>query len=521
MNLHDILLGFITLTPELTLMVGAIILLLVGVIFPRISPSCISFLSAILILVAAFSIFPLDELRNFSYHEIYKVQNAEHITLLSWNRAILFDKMSYYLNKVDIRFFILCLGFFAMLNMAKVMSYRDDIRYEIPILTLFALAGMSLMTCSGDLLTLYIALEIVAISFYICIAFDKRDYNANEAGLKYFVLSSVASGIYLFGVSLVYLSKSTISFATIPLNSTILDFHIGLTGTGNHIMETLFLLGVAMIFVTFAFKLMMFPFHVWGPDVYQGANVSVVASIATVSKFAAAFVFLRLFFIVFAEASLYIKQFVVWLSLASIAIGTFAAVKQDDLKRLIAYSGVAHIGFGFVVYLLDFGNDDYIMKQKLIDIVLLYVGVYSIITLGLFIAIAMLHHVNKHLNEKKFEVINSLPIESLAGLATKSPFVSAVIAISMFSLAGIPPFAGFFTKLIVLIEVIKSADYMIAIYFVLMTVVSCYYYLRVVKIMYFDQGAALSVQSFHKSTTFYLLITLFALFNILFGLFFF
>ncbi|MEM9440848.1 MAG: NADH-quinone oxidoreductase subunit NuoN [Pseudomonadota bacterium] len=335
-------------------------------------------------------------------------------------------------------------------------------KFEYTVLALFATVGMLMMISANSLISLYVALELQSLPLYVMTAFHRDRLRASEAGLKYFVLGALASGILLYGCSMVYGFTGTLSFP--GLAEALSPEKIG-EGT----ISVGVVIGLVFVAAGLAFKLAAVPFHMWTPDVYEGAPTPVTAFLAAAPKVAAMALTIRVFYQPFGEWASQWQQIVVFISIASMLLGAFAAIGQTNLKRLLAYSGIGHIGFALVG--LAAGT------EQGVNSVLVYIAIYLVMTLGTFACVLALRR-------------NGAPIEQiddLAGLARQQPLFAGAIAVFMFSLAGIPPLAGFFGKFYVFMAAVDADLVPLAIIGVLASVVGAYYYLRIVKIMFFDE----------------------------------
>jgi NADH-quinone oxidoreductase subunit N len=348
------------------------------------------------------------------------------------------------------------------LMMSPGFMQREGIeRFEYPVLALFTTVGMMMMISANSLLALYIALELHSLPLYVMTAFHRDQTRSTEAGLKYFVLGALASGLLLYGCSLVYGFTGTLSFEGLAES-------FRAAGEGGAISAGV-LIGIVFIAAGLAFKMAAVPFHMWTPDVYEGAPTPVTAFIAAAPKVAAIGLTLRVLYQPFGEWVLDWQQIVVFIAIASMLLGSFAAIGQSNIKRLLAYSGIGHIGFALVG--LAAGTQDGVYS------VLVYMTIYMIMTIGAFgCVLAMRRH--GHAVEG---------IDDLAGLGRNQPLLAASLAIFMFSMAGIPPLAGFFAKIYVFLAAIRADMVPLAVIGVLASVVGAYYYIRVVKVMYFDE----------------------------------
>ncbi len=330
-------------------------------------------------------------------------------------------------------------------------------RFEFPILIVLATAGMFVMISASDLLALYLGLEMQSLALYVIAAIHRDNLRSTEAGLKYFVLGALSSGMLLYGCSLVYGYSGTITFAGIAQSVA------GAPSIG-------MIFGLVFVLAGLAFKVSAVPFHMWTPDVYEGAPTPVTAFFASAPKVAAMAIFIRIVIEGFPQIAHEWRQIVVFLSIASMFLGAFGAIGQTNIKRLMAYSSIANVGFMLVG--LAAGTAQGVQS------VLIYLAIYVVMTLGTFAVILGMRHKNGGLVEN---------IEDLAGLSRTSPFMAFVMSMMMFSLAGIPPLAGFFAKFYVFLAAIQAELYWLAVLGVLSSVIGAYYYLRIVKIMYFDE----------------------------------
>jgi NADH-quinone oxidoreductase subunit N len=328
-------------------------------------------------------------------------------------------------------------------------------KFEYPILMLLSTVGMGMLISATDLIALYLGLELMSLSLYVIAAIDRDSAKSTEAGLKYFVLGALSSGMLLYGASLIYGATGQISFAGIaqaaPQGGLALTF------------------GLVFLLAGLCFKVSAVPFHMWTPDVYEGAPTPVTAFFAAAPKVAAMAVFVRATMTAFPTVTLQWQQIVVFVSIASMALGSFAAIGQTNIKRLLAYSSIGHMGFALVG--LAAGT------QEGVQGVLIYVAIYVAMTLGTFACVLSMKRPGGMVEN----------ISDLAGLSRTSPMMAFLLAMLMFSLAGIPPLAGFFAKFYVFLAAINAGLYMLAVIGVLASVVGAYYYLLIVKTMYFDE----------------------------------
>ncbi|TXC71544.1 NADH-quinone oxidoreductase subunit NuoN [Sphingomonas ginsenosidivorax] len=335
----------------------------------------------------------------------------------------------------------------------------DDLRPEYPVLMLLSAAGMGIMVSAGDMLTLYVGLELQSLAAYVLASFMRRDGRSAEAGLKYFVLGALASGILLYGISLVYGFSGTTLFSGIAQ-----------AYAGTHSLGLLF--GLVFVFAGLAFKISAVPFHMWTPDVYEGAPTPVTAFFASAPKVAAMALAVRVAVEAMGPATDEWRQIVIFAALASIILGAVGAIGQTNVKRLLAYSSINNVGYALVG--LAAGT------QEGVSSVLMYLVIYIAMTLGSFLVVLQMRGEDGQPIET---------IASLSGLSRTRPALAAALAIFMFSLAGIPPLFGFYAKFAVFNAAIGAGLFPLAVIGYVASVIGAYYYLRVVKTMYFDDPA--------------------------------
>ncbi|HHN67612.1 MAG TPA: NADH-quinone oxidoreductase subunit NuoN [Thermopetrobacter sp.] len=344
----------------------------------------------------------------------------------------------------------------AIIMSVHYMKWEEIERFEYPVLIVLATLGMLAMISANGLIALYMGLELQSLALYVLAAINRRSAAAAEAGLKYFVLGALSSGLLLYGASLVYGFAGTTAYAGIA-EALKGGVPIGL------------IVGLVFVLAGLAFKISAVPFHMWTPDVYQGAPTPVVAFFAAAPKLAAFAVIIRLLFEAFPGAVEHWRQVIVFMSFASMVLGAFAGIAQDNIKRLLAYSSIGHMGF--VLMALAAGG-----PQGLRGAVL-YLVIYAVMTIGAFSAVIAMRRDGRAVEE----------IDDFAGLARTNPGLAFATGALMFSLAGIPVLAGFFAKYFVLLAVVKAGLWPLFIAGVLSSVVAAVYYLRVVKVMYFDE----------------------------------
>ena len=341
----------------------------------------------------------------------------------------------------------------------------DDLRPEYPVLILLSTMGMGIMVSAADLMTLYVGLELQSLAAYVLASFMRQDQRSAEAGLKYFVLGALASGILLYGISLVYGFTGSTLFDEIAGA----DAAAPLTGDAKSLG---LLFGLVFVFAGLAFKMSAVPFHMWTPDVYEGAPTPVTAFFASAPKVAALGLGLRVAVEAMGPADDQWRQIVIFAALASILLGAVAAIGQRNIKRLLAYSSINNVGFALIG--LAAGTPEGVAS------VLSYMAIYIAMTLGSFLVVLQMRDADGQ------------PVEdlaSLSGLSRTRPGLAAALAIFMFSLAGIPPLFGFYAKFAVFYAAVKAGLFPLAVIGIAMSVIGAYYYLRVVKTMYFDEPA--------------------------------
>ena len=377
------------------------------------------------------------------------VLNQQNETIKIFNNSYIIDSFSILMKTITLLFCILIL--FSSREYVKINNI-DKIEYPIIILT--SVLGMILMISSYDLIVFYLGLELQSLSLYILASFKRENEKSTEAGLKYFVLSALATGLLLYGSSLIYGFTGSTNFEIISQN---LD-------TNN--IGAVF--GIVFIIIGLAFKVSAVPFHMWTPDVYEGAPTSVTSFFAIVPKIAAIAVFIRFMYVPFLNVIDQWQMIIVFISIASMILGATAAIGQKNIKRLMAYSSIGHIGYALAG--LAPGTNAGIQST------IIYLIIYLVMNLGAFGCIFMMKRENTFCEN----------INDLSGMSKNHPLLALSFLIILFSLAGIPPLAGFFAKFYIFMAVIESEMYILAILGLLTTVISAFYYLRIIKIIYFD-----------------------------------
>jgi NADH-quinone oxidoreductase subunit N len=336
-------------------------------------------------------------------------------------------------------------------------------RFEYPVLIVFSTVGMLMTVSANDLISVYIGFELMSLALYVIAAFRRDTLRSSEAGLKYFLLGALSSGMMLYGMSLVYGFTGTTSFPALA------EQFAAQAALGEG-MSLGTLVGLVFVVAGMAFKISAVPFHMWTPDVYEGSPTSVTAFFAAAPKVAAMALIVRVLMGPFGEWVEQWQQIVVFVSIASMILGSLAAIQQTNIKRLMAYSSIGHVGYALVG--LAAGT------QEGIRGVAIYMAIYVFMTVGTFACIMCMRQ-----KERMVE-----GIEDLKGLSKTHPLIALAMAVFMFSMAGIPPLAGFFAKIYVFLPAVEAGLYVLAVIGVLTSVVACYYYLRIVKLMYFDEA---------------------------------
>ena len=389
---------------------------------------------------------------------------------LSWEQRFVLNGMFVFDQFAGFMKLIILMGLIASLAISVRYLQQEGIaRFEYPVLMLFAGLGMMMMVSSSSLLSLYMGLELQSLSLYVLAAFHRNSLKSSEAGIKYFVLGALSSGMLLFGISLIYGFTGSVDYAAIAHSLQLADgIPPGVT------------FGLVFILAGLAFKISAAPFHMWTPDVYQGAPTSVTAFFAIVPKVAAMGLLMRLLFDPFVAASAQWEQIVYFLALASMAVGAFGALLQDNIKRLMAYSSIGNMGYALVGVVAA--------SEDGVAAVILYMFIYLVMTAGVFTVILSMRR-----NGMAYSRVSDLK-----GLSQTSPVLAYAMAILMFSMSGIPPMAGFFGKLAVFQAAVAQGYIVLAVLGVLSSVVAAYYYLRIIKVMFFEDAA----DSFEKEIPF-------------------
>jgi NADH-quinone oxidoreductase subunit N len=422
--------------PELTLAIGAMAVLMLGVATRKEHGSLLLWMSVLLLVGAGFLVAAGGGTETLFGGSFIVDPFARTMKLLTLTGAAATLLMSY-----------------------DYWRASGRIQFEFPVLVLLASTGMMMMISADGLIALYVGFELQSLALYVVAAFHRDSARSSEAGLKYFVLGALSSGMLLYGASLIYGFTGTVEFERIAATLQGGEASLGL------------IFGLVFLMAGFAFKISAVPFHMWTPDVYEGAPTPVTAFFAAAPKLAAMALTVRTLFAAFPAVAPEWQQIVTFLAIASMALGSFAAIGQRNIKRLMAYSSIGHMGYALVG--LAAGSAEGI--QGLI----VYLAIYLAMTLGTFACILAMRRDGRMVED----------IDQLAGLSRTSPLMAFMLAMLLFSLAGIPPLAGFFAKFYVFLAAIHAGLYGLAVIGVLLSVVGAYYYLRIVKVMYFDAPA--------------------------------
>ncbi len=366
-----------------------------------------------------------------------------------FNNSYQIDYLSTFMKILTLLF-----GIFVLAISKKYILSIKILKIEYPILILSSILGMIVMISSNDLIIFYIGLELQSLALYVLASFNRDNILSSESGVKYFVLSALSSGLLLYGCSLIYGFSGSTNFQII--SEQIISNSFGLT------------FGIVFILVGLAFKISAVPFHMWAPDVYQGSPTSVTAFFALLPKVAALTVLIRILYVPFLNMLDQWQLIIVFLSIASMILGSVAAISQKNLKRLIAYSSISHMGYALAG--ISTGTNQGIQSS------ITYISIYLIMNLAFFSCLFMMKK-----NDKYYE-----NLDDLSGISKKHPVLSFCFLIILFSLAGIPPLAGFFAKFYIFTAVIEQSMFFLAVVGLLSTVIAAFYYLRIIKIIYFD-----------------------------------
>ena len=419
--------------PEIFISLSIMFLLLLGV-FKKNSSDIVHNLSVVSLLITGVLIY----------------NNSSNQNISLFNGGFVVDQLSSFMKILTILG-----GAFVLSISTKYLKIFKIFLIEYPVLILSSILGMMVMISSNDLMVFYIGLELQSLALYVLASFNRDQLKSSESGLKYFVLSALSSGLLLYGCSLIYGFSGSTNFDVI--GDTMSASHYGLT------------FGIVFILVGLAFKISAVPFHMWAPDVYEGSPTVVTLFFAIVPKVAALTVFIRFLYIPFVNMIEQWQPILIFLSIASMIFGAIAAIGQNNLKRLIAYSSIGHMGYALAG--LSTSSNEGIQGS------IVYITIYLFMNLAFFCCLLMLKR-----NDEYFETV-----DDLSGLSKNHPILSLSLLVILFSLAGIPPLAGFFAKFYVFKAVIEQSMYFLAIVGLLSTVIAAFYYLKIIKVIYFDE----------------------------------
>ena len=449
----------IILFPEIFLSISTLILLMVGLFKKKNSFQSICNLSIIILFFTLLFLF---------FNNVLTIINYEY----------------FFKNSSFIQFFkcLIILGSISSIIISKFFFIDSKLtRFEIPILILFSAIGMMVLVSSNDLIAMYLGIELQSLALYVLAAIKRDSLKSSESGVKYFVLGALSSGILLYGCSLIYGFSGSTNFHEIQANLSTLNFlNLGL------------IFGLVFVLTGLAFKVSAVPFHMWTPDVYEGAPTSITAYFAIVPKVSAIALIYRFCLEPFGDFYSEWSQIIIFLSIASMFLGGIAAISQTNIKRLLAYSSISHVGY-ILVGLAAANNEG-------IKALIIYISIYVVMNIAIFTIILSLKFNNNYVEK----------IIDFSGLSRHKPLISLCIAIIMLSMAGIPPFAGFFGKFYIFIAAVEAELFLLAILGVVSSAISAFYYLRIIKIIYFDEKEEVSYQlNFSLQSIFILIISIF------------
>lgn len=422
----------IYILPELFLSLAIMTLLMLGVFIKK-----------------SFKLVNLLTLISLGFAIVLTLNQPNEIVKI-FNESYIIDKLSIFMKVLT---FLFCL--FVLLSSKDYIKHNSIDKIEYPIIILAATLGMILMISSYDLIIFYLGLELQSLCLYILASFKSGDEKSSEAGLKYFVLSVLASGLLLYGCSFIYGYTGSTNFEIISNN-------LNTANTGA-------VFGIVFVMVGLAFKVSAVPFHMWTPDVYEGAPTSVTSFFALIPKIAAISVFIRFMYVPFVNVIDQWQSIIIFLSIASMVLGAVAAIGQNNIKRLMAYSSISHMGYALAG--LATGTIEGVQST------IIYLTIYLVMNLGAFGCIFMMKRENIFVEN----------ISEMSGMSKNHPMLAISFLIILFSLAGIPPLAGFFAKFYIFMSVIEAKMYALAVIGLVTTVVSAFYYLRIIKVIYFDR----------------------------------
>jgi NADH-quinone oxidoreductase subunit N len=427
------------LSPELTVLGGALLLLLFGSFRGARAAGGITLMAMAVMLGAAWQVWPQDVVAQTAFGDLIEIDNfTQFVKCIILVSSALVLGMSF-----------------------DWLAHAQYKKFEYPILVLLSTLGLMVLVSANDLLTLYLGLELSSLALYVLATYDRDNAVSSEAGVKYFILGALASGIMLFGASLVYGYAGTTNFSALS------DMLYSAPESQIPVAYGA-IVGMVMLVVALCFKISAVPFHMWTPDVYQGAPTPVTMLFATAPKIGAMAIFIRLLMDPFANMLPDWQNILAIVAVASMMLGAFGALTQTNIKRLLAYGSIGHIGYMLVG--LATGTPDGIKG------VLVYFTLYLFMSVGTFGFVLFMRRAGEQVED----------ISDLAGLSKTSPRGALFMLLMMFSMAGIPPFAGFYGKMFIFLSAMQSGLYTLAVVGVLTSVVAAFYYLKIIKVMYFD-----------------------------------
>ena len=434
--------------PELIIILVAILLLMIGSFSTKNSAKVVVYFSVLTLFFVSFLeiIMPWD-------------------TGLLFTESLVENGFSRFVKSI-----IFLSSAFVIILSSKWLVRYDSKAFEYPILILFSSLGMSFMISANDLITLYLAIELQSLPLYVLASFKRDSVNSGEAGIKYFVLGALSSSLFLFGSSLVYGFTGSVEFFDISKSIDVSEINTGIV------------VGIVFILSGLIFKISAVPFHMWTPDVYEGSATPVTAFFSTAPKMAAMCMLVNILYGPFSGAFESWQQIIIFVSIASMALGSFVAIKQTNIRRLLAYSSIAHMGFALIALTSP-------LSSSAVQSLLIYMLIYVVTNLGVFACIISLE-------TSEGETISK--IDDLSGLSRRYPFIAFSMTMLMFSFAGIPPLAGFFGKYLIFRTAIENGLISLALFGLIISVVAAYYYIRIIKIMYFDELDILLTKSSSK-----------------------
>ncbi|MBA5724321.1 NADH-quinone oxidoreductase subunit NuoN [Candidatus Liberibacter sp.] len=421
--------------PELIIAIGSLFLLLIGVFSRKNSSYTLIFLSIVLLGAAFVSLF------------------FTHIEGIGFNSAYISDGFSQFAKAI-----VLAGSIIIFIMILSCVHLKPFSRFEFPVVLLIAILGMLLMISAHDMISFYLSLELQSLALYVIVAMNRSSMHSIESALKYFVLGALSSCFLLYGMSFIYGFTGWTDFSNIAISLFVENDSF------------IVMLGLVFVLAGIFFKISLVPFHMWTPDVYEGSPMLVTAFLATIPKFAVTMALVRIMVDAFRPVFPSLIQIFMFVSVSSMVLGSVAAIGQKDLRRFMAYSSIVHVGYAFLGLLTGTALG--------ISAMIRYMVIYLVMVLGSFSCMLSLRYQDGK---------NIKNISDLSGLSKRDPFLACILTVLMFSLAGIPPFAGFFGKYFVFFSAIDRKLYLFTIIGLLSSVVSAYYYLRIVKVMWFDK----------------------------------